>query len=115
MPSSKLSKASRSAQRKQLRNRLVRSSTKTRVGKVGGLISAGELELAQKEAGITVSSIDKAVSKGIWHKNKGARLKSRLVRKLNAAAAGQSNITASEVKQPHSEEEEVKKSQESEA
>jgi len=29
------------------------------------------------------SSIDKAISKGVIHKNKGARLKSRLMKKLN--------------------------------
>lgn len=89
MPSSKsINKAARSARRKQLRNRLVRSSTKTRISKVRRLITTGELELAQQEAVTTISSIDKAVSKGVFHRNKGARLKSRLIRKLNAVAAG---------------------------
>lgn len=92
MPSSKsVSKAARSAERKRLRNRLVRSSTKTRISKVRRLISTGELELAQQEAVTTISSIDKAVSKGVFHRNRGARLKSRLIGKLNAAvAAGRS-------------------------
>jgi ribosomal protein S20 len=30
-----------------------------------------------------MSGIDKAVSKGIIHRNRGARLKSRLMKKLN--------------------------------
>jgi len=32
---------------------------------------------------VATSSIDKATSKGVIHKNKGARLKSRLMKKLN--------------------------------
>jgi len=89
--SKSVSKAVRAAERKQLRNRLVRSSTKTHISKVRRLINAGELETAKQGAVVAISSIDKAVSKGIIHRNKGARLKSRLVRKLNAAVAvGQS-------------------------
>jgi len=60
------------------------------MSKVRRLISTGELELAQQEAVTTISSIDKAVSKGVFHRNRGARLKSRLIGKLNAVAAGRS-------------------------
>ncbi len=80
----------RVAERKRLRNRLVRSSTRTHISKVTSLISAGELTLAQREAAMAISSIDKAVAKGVIHKNKGASLKSQLARKLNAAVVGQS-------------------------
>lgn len=74
-----------------MRNRLVRSRAKTGMKKANRLIGAGELESAGKEVLSAVSSIDRAVSKGVFHRNKGARLKSRIVRKLNAlAAAGQS-------------------------
>jgi len=91
MPGSKsVSKAARSAERKRLRNRLVRSSTKTCISKVRRLINAGGLDLAQQEVMTAISSIDKAVNKGVFHRNKGARLKSRLIRKLNAVAAGRS-------------------------
>jgi len=107
MPGSKsVSKAARSAERKRLRNRLVRSSTKTCISKVRRLINTGGLDLAQQEVLTAISSIDKAVSKGVFHKNKGARLKSRLMRKLNTAvAAGRSNVIVSGAKQPYSEEE----------
>ncbi len=88
MPNSKtVDKAARSAGRKRLRNRLVRSSTRTRVSKARKLISSGGLELAQQETATAISSLDKAVSKGVFHRNKSARLKSRLMKKLNAAAA----------------------------
>jgi ribosomal protein S20 len=38
---------------------------------------------AYQKTMLAISGIDKAVSKGIMHRNKGARLKSRLMKKLN--------------------------------
>lgn len=93
MPGSKsVDKATRAARRRRLRNRMVQSRMKTDMKKANRLIGAGELESAEKEVLTAVSSIDKAVSKGVFHRNKGARLKSRIVKKLNAlAAAGPSS------------------------
>ena len=86
MASSKsVDKASRAAGRKRLRNRLVRSRTGTSISKVRSLVSSGKLELARQETSKVVSNIDRAVSKGVIHKNKGANLKSRLARALNTA------------------------------
>ena len=65
-----------------MRNRLVRSSVKTGVVKARSSADAGE-ESAKQKVMLAVSNIDKAVSKGIIHRNKGARLKSGLVKKLN--------------------------------
>jgi small subunit ribosomal protein S20 len=45
-------------------------------------VDAGEESASQKTM-LAISSIDKAVSKGIIHRNKGARLKSRLMKRLN--------------------------------
>ncbi len=74
-----------------MRNRLVQGRTKTSIKRANRSIGAGELESAENEVLTAVSSIDKAVSKGVFHRNKGARLKSRMVRKLNAlATTGQS-------------------------
>jgi len=75
-------KVARAAERKRLRNRLVRSSVKTYLVKAKSSIDAGEESASQKTTQ-AISSIDKAVSKGIIHRNKGARLKSRLIKKLN--------------------------------
>lgn len=75
-------KVARTAEKKRLRNRLVRRSLKTYVGKARSSADAGEESASQKTM-IAISSIDKAVSKGIIHRNKGARLKSRLIGKLN--------------------------------
>ena len=75
-------KVARTAERKRLRNRLVRRSVKTSVVKARSSADAGE-ESARQKAMLAVSNVDKAVSKGIIHRNKAARLKSGLMRKLN--------------------------------
>jgi len=75
-------KVARSAERKRLRNRLVRRSVKTYIVKAKSSADAGE-ESAYQKTMLAMSSVDKAVSKGIIHRNKGARIKSRLMKKLN--------------------------------
>ncbi len=75
-------KVARTAERKRLRNRLVRRSFRTYVVKAKSSADAGE-ESAYQKTMLAMSSVDKAVSKGIIHRNKGARIKSRLMKKLN--------------------------------
>ncbi|MEA3253540.1 MAG: 30S ribosomal protein S20 [Chloroflexota bacterium] len=88
MPVSKsVDKAARVAEKKRLRNRLVRTRTRTAVGGARRLISTGDVESARQGVAAAVSSIDRAVSKGIFHRNKGARLKSRLASGLKARSA----------------------------
>jgi len=81
-PSKSSNKVARAAERKRLRNRLVRRSVKTYMSKAKSSVDAGE-ESAYQKTILAISSIDKAVSKGVIHRNKSARLKSRLIRKLN--------------------------------
>ena len=96
MTSSKsLSKAARPAERRRLRNRSIRSNIKTHVAKAEKLIDA-EQESAHQETIVAISSIDKAVSKGVFHCNKGARLKSRLMKKLNRSS--QHSVVSGELK-----------------
>lgn len=71
-------KAARAAERKRLRNRLVRRSLKTYLTKAKVAADAGDESTHQKTM-MAISSVDKAVSKGIIHRNKGARLKSFLM------------------------------------
>ena len=77
------SKAARSVERKRLRNRSVRSVMKAYTNKAEKLIGTEESESAQQAASLAISSIDKAIKKGVIHRNKGARLKSSLVKRLN--------------------------------
>lgn len=76
------SKTARMAERKRLRNRFVRRSVKTSMVKAKSAIQAGE-EAAKQKTTLAISNIDKAVSKGVIHRNKAARLKSRLMKRLN--------------------------------
>ena len=88
MPTSKSAeKQGRVAERRQLRNKSVRSQCKTNITKAKKLILSGELELAQKSVGVAISCLDKAAEKGIIHPNNAAQRKSRLMKKLNEARA----------------------------
>ncbi len=77
----------RVAERRQLRNKSIRSRCKTNIVKVERLIFSGELESAQKAVVAAISSLDKAAEKGVIHPNNAARRKSRLMKKLNEAQA----------------------------
>jgi small subunit ribosomal protein S20 len=58
---------------------------RTYVKRTRMLIAAGQLEEAEVAAQQAVSSLDKAAQKGIIHKNRAARSKSRLLKRLNQA------------------------------
>ncbi len=75
----------RSNERKRVRNTMYRSRVKTAVKKAEQSIFTGTPDEATiREA---ISTLDRAAGKGIIHKNNAARRKSRLMKKLNAAAA----------------------------
>ena len=83
MPNSKQgNKVARTAERKRLRNRSARSSVKTLIVKAKSSVDARE-EAAEEKTMRAISGIDKAVNKGVIHRNKAARLKSRLMKNLN--------------------------------
>ncbi|MBI2856177.1 MAG: 30S ribosomal protein S20 [Chloroflexi bacterium] len=80
MPSEK---SARVAERKRLRNRAVRTATRTYVRKAQEAVAAGDPEAAQEEVRQAIKALDKAAQKGIVHKNNAARRKSRLMARLN--------------------------------
>ena len=75
----------RASERKRMRNKSVRSEVKTSITKAERLIFSGELELGREAVVTAISSLDKAVAKGVIHPNSAARRKSRLMKKLNDA------------------------------
>ncbi len=89
-------KQMRVAERRQLRNKSIRSLCKTRITKAERSILSGELEAAQKAVVAAISSLDKAAEKGVIHPNNAARRKSRLMKKLNEARALSSTGTEAE-------------------
>jgi small subunit ribosomal protein S20 len=56
---------------------------KTHCKRVLAAIQAGDLERAREEFRLAAKKIDQAAAKGVIHKNKAARLKSRLAQRLN--------------------------------
>ena len=68
----------------RLRNVAVRSEVKTVVRAVNEAIVAGDKDKATEALRIAGKKLDKAVSKGVLHKNNAANRKSALALKVNA-------------------------------
>ena len=77
-------KTARSSERRRIRKRRIRSATRTVVAKAMDALGSGETQEAEPAVNQAVSSLDRATSKGILHRNAAARKKSRLMAKLNA-------------------------------
>ncbi len=71
---------------KTARNRAIKSAVKTFSKKVVIAANAGEKEQAAASLKVAVKSIDKACSKGVYHKNTAARKKSTLTKLVNKIA-----------------------------
>ena len=75
----------RMSERRRVRNQAYSSRVKTMLKKAEQAVASGATDSAAIVAAI--STIDKAAVKGVIHKNAAARRKSRLMKKVNAAAA----------------------------
>ena len=64
-------------------NTVVRSSMKTAIKKFEKEVKAGNKEKASNLLNVAIQRVDKAVTSGLVHKNKAARLKSRLTKLKN--------------------------------
>ncbi len=78
-------KAHRQSLKRQLRNRAVKSATKTVIKKADASIGSGEREAAREAVRQAVSVLDRAAKKGVLTRGNVARRKSRLLRRFNAA------------------------------
>lgn len=72
------------AERNRERNVAIKSSIKTAVKKVLEAVQEGKADEAKDALSQAYKLYDKAVSKGVLHKNTAARKKSRLTKKVNA-------------------------------
>jgi small subunit ribosomal protein S20 len=72
---------------KTLRNTMIKSALKTKIKKFETAVVTGNVEEAKVTYANVVKALDMAVTKGIVHKNKAARRKSRLAAKLNSLTA----------------------------
>ncbi len=69
------------------RNKSQRSSLKTFVKKVRSSATATKVDDAKTALQVAIKKLDQAADKHLIHKNKAARLKSRLTKQVNKAAA----------------------------
>ncbi len=68
------------------RNKSMRSRVKTSIKKVEAAVAANDKEAAAAALKSAVSTIEKAASKGVYHKNNASRKVSRLTRMVNGIA-----------------------------
>ena len=71
---------------KALRNKAIKSKVKTVTKKVEAAVAAGDKELAKANLIVAISEINKATSKGVYHKNTASRKVSRLSKAVNTIA-----------------------------
>jgi len=70
---------------RRLRNKAVKSEIKTRVKSAVTLAAAGTPDVDATK--LAIKRLDKAVTKGVIHKNQAARRKSRLMKRVAASSA----------------------------
>ena len=80
-------KRARQSERRRNHNASLRSMGRTTIKKVNAAISAGNFEEAKAAYASAVPVIDRMADKGIIHKNKAARHKSRLYTQVKALSA----------------------------
>lgn len=73
------------SEKKNLRNRMIKSVTKTNLRKFEDAIAAGTADATLLSA--TQAAVDKAAGKGVISKNAANRKKSRLAKRLNKEQA----------------------------
>ena len=74
------------SEKKNLRNRVVKSGVRTAVKKFDAAVATDAASVAAVLSD-TTSAIDKAAAKGVMHKNAANRKKARLAKRLDKATA----------------------------
>ena len=83
MPNSKqAAKRVKTDAEKKLRNRAVKSRLRTLTRQLDEAVTAGNADDISAKQKSLIAALDKAVSKGVLHKNTVSRRKSRLAKKL---------------------------------
>lgn len=80
-------KRAETSERNRIRNIAIKSSVKTAVKRVLEAIKASDSEKIPATLSKAYSIIDKAVIKGVLHRNTAARKKSRLTQQINKLEA----------------------------
>ncbi|GAA0328631.1 30S ribosomal protein S20 [Streptomyces olivoreticuli] len=80
-------KRNKTNEKARLRNKAVKSSVKTVVRAAREAIAAGDAAKATAAVALASKKLDKAVSKGVLHKNAAANKKSALAKQVAAVKA----------------------------
>ena len=76
-------KTGRQQVKRARRNRSAKTETRTLIGRANRSLEAGDAEVAQPAVALAIRTLDRAVRKGIIHRNNAARRKSRMMAKLS--------------------------------
>ncbi|HVK17652.1 MAG TPA: 30S ribosomal protein S20 [Fimbriiglobus sp.] len=88
MPHTKsAAKRLRQAENRRKRNKTWVKQVKKQTRAVADALKGGDKKVIATEVTAAAKKLDKAAAKGVIHKNKAARMKSRLAKKANATAA----------------------------
>jgi small subunit ribosomal protein S20 len=79
-------KAAKQAEKHRVRNVALRSRMRTAIRKVSDALSKADKDAVASAYAASVPAIDSMVTKGLIHRNKAARHKSRLAAKARAVA-----------------------------
>ena len=71
-------------QKAAAKNKAAKSLIKTNIKKFDAAVTGGNQKTAESAYKAAVKTVDRAATKGVIHKNKAARRKSALTKKLNA-------------------------------
>ncbi len=78
-------KRNRQNEKRQVRNKSIRSELKTRSKNALQIAASGDADQAAEALRLAQQRIDTAVAKGVLHKNTAARRKSRLSRQVQSS------------------------------
>ncbi|MFD0559999.1 SSU ribosomal protein S20P [Stackebrandtia endophytica] len=80
-------KRNRQNEKARMRNKAVKSSLKTAIRKFHTAADSGDVTAAGTELRHATRALDKAVSKGVVHRNQAANRKSAIAKKFSALAS----------------------------
>jgi small subunit ribosomal protein S20 len=81
-------KRQKQSEKRRLRNKMIKSRIKAWARKVKEAVAEKNSDAAVKTFNEFKSLVDRAVSKGVYHKNNAARKKSRMYRLVNSLQQG---------------------------
>ena len=74
------------AEKRTARNKAIKSEVKTAIKKVDAAVAAKDAETAKTQLRAAISTVNKAASKGVYHKKTASRKVARMTTAVNSIA-----------------------------